>query len=103
MTRRKTDDAHADEYEIGHPSAERARAMNEVGAAIAHQLNGPLTALLLYVGDLSQNSDRFPAADGTGQSLKQSRTMRSVKPNVFALCCYGSATLWKRLCKRKRR
>ena len=71
MTRRKADDARADEFEIGHPSAERARAMNEVGAAIAHQLNGPVTALLLYVGDLSQNSDRFPAADGTGQSLKQ--------------------------------
>ena len=38
---------------------------------MAHELNGPLTALLLYVGDLSQNSDRFPAADGDGQSLKQ--------------------------------
>jgi DNA-binding CsgD family transcriptional regulator len=61
----------ADEYEIGHYSPERARAVSEVGAAIAHELNGPLTALLLYVGDLSQNSDRFPAANGDGQSLKQ--------------------------------
>jgi DNA-binding CsgD family transcriptional regulator len=71
MTYSNTGDALDDEYEIGHPSVERARAASEVGAAIAHQLSGPLTALLLYVGDLSQNSDRFPAADGNGQSLKQ--------------------------------
>ena len=61
----------AEKFEIGHPSVERARAANEVGAAIAHALNGPLTALLLYVADLNQNSDRFPAGDGDGQSLKQ--------------------------------
>jgi DNA-binding CsgD family transcriptional regulator len=61
----------ADEMKIGYPSVERARAVNEVGAAIAHALNGPLTALLLYVTDLNQNSDRFPAEDGDGQSLKQ--------------------------------
>jgi DNA-binding CsgD family transcriptional regulator len=59
------------EWEIGRDASERARAASEVGAAIAHELNGPLTALLLYVGDLSQNSDRFPAADGDGDSLKQ--------------------------------
>jgi DNA-binding CsgD family transcriptional regulator len=45
--------------EIGPPSAERTRAVNEVGAAIAHQLTGPLTALRLYVGELRQNSGRF--------------------------------------------
>jgi DNA-binding CsgD family transcriptional regulator len=61
----------ADQFEIGHPSVERARAANEVGAAMAHALNGPLTALLLYIADLNQNSDRFPAGDGDGQSLKQ--------------------------------
>jgi DNA-binding CsgD family transcriptional regulator len=44
--------------EIGPPSPERTRAVNEVGAAIAHQLTGPLTALRLYVGEL--NSSRFP-------------------------------------------
>jgi len=61
----------ADAWEIGRDSSERARVASEVGAAMAHELSGPLTALLLYVGDLSQNSDRFPAADGDGQSLKQ--------------------------------
>jgi DNA-binding CsgD family transcriptional regulator len=30
-----------------------------VGSAIAHQLNGPLTALRLYIGEIRQNSDRF--------------------------------------------
>jgi DNA-binding NarL/FixJ family response regulator len=46
-------------YEIGPPSPERTRAANEVGSAIAHQLNGPLTALRLYIGEIRQNSDRF--------------------------------------------
>ena len=63
--------AQIDQPEIGNPSLERTRAASEVGAAIAHELSGPLTALLLYVGDLVQNSDRFPVADGDGQSLKQ--------------------------------
>jgi DNA-binding CsgD family transcriptional regulator len=71
MTHGISDAAPADEIKIGYPSIERARAANEVGAAIAHELNGPLTALLLYVADLNQNSDRFPTLDGDGQSLKQ--------------------------------
>ena len=50
---------------------DRASVANEVGAAIAHQLNGPLTALLLYLEDLCQNCDRFPATDGEGSTLKQ--------------------------------
>jgi DNA-binding CsgD family transcriptional regulator len=37
-------------------SLERTRAVNEVGSAIAHQLTGPLTALLLYVGEIRRNS-----------------------------------------------
>ena len=71
MTQGRSRGVQADEFEIGHTSAERARAANEVGAAIVHELNGPLTALLLYVGDLSQNSDRLPSEDGDGPSLKQ--------------------------------
>jgi DNA-binding NarL/FixJ family response regulator len=49
----------AAEPEIRRPSAERTRAANEVGSAIAHQLNGPLTALRLYVGEIRLNSGRF--------------------------------------------
>jgi DNA-binding CsgD family transcriptional regulator len=63
--------AQDDEVEIGHPSAERARAASEIGAAIVHQLSGPLTALLLYVGDLHRNSDRFPTEDDEDPSLRQ--------------------------------
>ena len=63
--------AEAEEFKIGYPSVERARAINEVGAAIAHALNGPLTALLFYVGDLAKNSDQFPDEDDDGTSLKQ--------------------------------
>ena len=37
----------------------RARALDEAGAAIARQLNGPLTALLLYMGELKQHSHQF--------------------------------------------
>src|SRR6202163_1369771 len=49
----------AQELEIGRPSPERTRAANEVGSAIAHQLNGPLTALRLYIGEIRQSSGRF--------------------------------------------
>ena len=48
-----------EELEIGRPSPERTRAANEVGSAIAHQLNGPLTALRLYIGEIRQSSGRF--------------------------------------------
>jgi DNA-binding CsgD family transcriptional regulator len=84
MTRANPNGVRAGEFEIGQTSPERARAANEVGAAIVHQLNGPLTALLLYVGDLSQNSDRFPAANGDGQSLK--RVVESVLRETEHIC-----------------
>jgi DNA-binding CsgD family transcriptional regulator len=71
MTQGITRAVLADEFEIGHTSPERARAANEVGAAIMHELNGPLTALLLYIGDLSQNSDQLPTEGDDGHSLKQ--------------------------------
>jgi DNA-binding CsgD family transcriptional regulator len=49
----------AEQLEIGRPSPERTRAAHEVGSAIVHQLNGPLTALRLYIGEIRQNSGRF--------------------------------------------
>src|ERR1700674_1939880 len=52
-------DQQTEGIEIGPPSSERTRAVNEVGSAIAHQLTGPLTALRLYVGEIRQNSGRF--------------------------------------------
>ena len=53
------------------PGADRMEVANEVGAAIAHQLNGPLTALLLYLEDLCQDGDRMFAATSDGVSWKQ--------------------------------
>jgi DNA-binding CsgD family transcriptional regulator len=52
-------DQQAEGLEIGRPSSERTRAVNEVGSAIAHQLTGPLTALRLYVGEIRQSCNRF--------------------------------------------
>jgi len=37
----------------------RARATDQAGAAIAGQLNGPLTALMLYMGEIKQQSDKL--------------------------------------------
>jgi DNA-binding CsgD family transcriptional regulator len=61
----------AQELEIGRPSPERTRAANEVGSAIAHQLNGPLTALRLYVGEIRQNSGRFRETAEAQDNMRQ--------------------------------
>jgi DNA-binding CsgD family transcriptional regulator len=61
----------AEELEIGRPSPERTRAANEVGSAIAHQLNGPLTALRLYVGEIRQHSGRFRETADAQDSMQQ--------------------------------
>jgi len=43
-------------------SAARPLATGEAVAAIARELNGPLTALLLYMGEIKQHSHRFSQA-----------------------------------------
>jgi DNA-binding CsgD family transcriptional regulator len=45
--------------EIVQLSAARMRAAEEASAAIARQLNGPLTALLLYMNEIKQHSYQF--------------------------------------------
>jgi DNA-binding NarL/FixJ family response regulator len=45
--------------------------MDEAGAEIARQLNGPLTALLLYMGEIKQNSHQFAQAGGNRAYLQQ--------------------------------
>jgi DNA-binding CsgD family transcriptional regulator len=40
-------------------AAARTRVMDPSGVTIARQLNGPLTALLLYMGEIKQHSDRI--------------------------------------------
>jgi DNA-binding CsgD family transcriptional regulator len=60
-----------EELEADRPSLERTRAVNEVGSAIAHQLNGPLTALRLYIGEIRQSSDRFRETAEAQDSMQQ--------------------------------
>jgi len=48
-----------DELDPITASQSRSRAKEEIGYAIARQLNGPLTALLLYMEELKQHSHRL--------------------------------------------
>ncbi len=57
LAERVESDAPLDELETLRHLAARARATDdEAAAAIARQLNGPLTALLLYMGEIKQYS-----------------------------------------------
>ncbi|SHK81315.1 hypothetical protein SAMN05444159_4246 [Bradyrhizobium lablabi] len=60
-----------DDLEIVRLSAARTRAMDEAGAAIARQHNGPLTALLLYMGEIKQHSHQFSQGSGDRAYLQQ--------------------------------
>jgi DNA-binding CsgD family transcriptional regulator len=60
-----------DHHEIVQISAARARATDEAGVAIARQLNGPLTALLLYMNEIRQHSHQFSQAPGNRVYLQQ--------------------------------
>jgi DNA-binding NarL/FixJ family response regulator len=60
-----------DDVEIVRLSAARARAIDEAGVEIARQLTGPMTALLLYMGELKQHSHQFSQAAGNRTYLQQ--------------------------------
>jgi DNA-binding NarL/FixJ family response regulator len=60
-----------DNLDFVHLSAARVRATEEAGAAIARQLNGPLTALLLYMNEIKQQSHQFSQAPGNRVYLQQ--------------------------------
>jgi DNA-binding CsgD family transcriptional regulator len=64
-------DIPAGELDLVRLSAARARGMDEASATIARQLNGPLTALLLYMGEIKQHSDQFARTAGDRDYLKQ--------------------------------
>jgi DNA-binding NarL/FixJ family response regulator len=57
--------------EIAQLSAARARVAEEASAAIVRQLNGPLTALLLYMNEIKQHSHEFSRASGNRLYLQQ--------------------------------
>ena len=52
-------------------SAARARANDEAAATIARELNGPMTALMLYMNELKQQSHQFTQTPGNRIYLQQ--------------------------------
>ncbi len=52
-------------------SAARARATEEAATAIGRELNGPLTALMLYMNELKQQSHQFSQMPGNRAYLQQ--------------------------------
>lgn len=52
-------------------SAVRVRATEEAATAIARELNGPLTALMLYMNELKQQSHQFAQPPGSRAYLQQ--------------------------------
>src|SRR5262245_42339415 len=53
-----------EELDLARLNAARAKAADEMAAAIARELNGPLTALLLYMGEIKHHSDQLAPVSG---------------------------------------
>jgi DNA-binding CsgD family transcriptional regulator len=60
-----------DNSDIVQLSVARARATEDAAVLIARQLNGPLTALLLYMNEIKQHSHQFSQAPGDRIYLQQ--------------------------------
>jgi DNA-binding CsgD family transcriptional regulator len=60
-----------EEPDFARLSAARAKAADEMAAAIARELNGPLTALLLYMGEIKHHSDQLAPVSGDRAYLQQ--------------------------------
>ena len=60
-----------DKFESAQLWVARARAAEEAGAAVARQLNGPLTALLLYMNEIKQHSLQLSQTPGNRIYLQQ--------------------------------
>jgi DNA-binding CsgD family transcriptional regulator len=67
----ETAPSHDDSFEILRLAAAHAQANEEATAAIIRQLNGPLTALLIYVGEIKEHSHLFPEAGGNRAYMRQ--------------------------------
>jgi DNA-binding CsgD family transcriptional regulator len=63
--------ASPEELDVVHLNAACAKAADEMAAAIARELNGPLTALLLYMGEIKHHSDQFVPLSGDRAYLQQ--------------------------------
>jgi len=60
-----------DDSNGARPSAVSHRAIDEAGHSIARELNGPLTALLLYIEEIRQHSRRMSAKAGERDHLQK--------------------------------
>ncbi len=67
-----------DHLEAAVLSTARLRAVEEVGAAMAHQLNEPLTALLLYLHQIKKDSER-PGANSSSILEMTERALRETE------------------------
>lgn len=63
--------APAEEPDFVRLNAARAKAADEMAAAIARELNGPLTALLLYMGEIKHHSDQLAPVSADRAYLQQ--------------------------------
>jgi DNA-binding CsgD family transcriptional regulator len=63
--------APAEELDFVRLNAVRAKAADEMAAAIARELNGPLTALLLYMGEIKHHSDQLVPLSGDRAYLQR--------------------------------
>jgi len=61
----------AEDPQIARLSVVRVHAIDEAGATIARRLNGPLTALLLYMGEIKQHSHQFGQSPGDRDYLQK--------------------------------
>jgi DNA-binding CsgD family transcriptional regulator len=59
------------ELDVVRLNAARAKAADEMAAAIARELNGPLTALLLYMGEIKHHSDQLAPVTGDRAYLQR--------------------------------
>jgi DNA-binding CsgD family transcriptional regulator len=63
--------APTEELDVVRLNAARAKAADEMAAAIARELNGPLTALLLYMGEIKHHSDQLAPVTGDRAYLQR--------------------------------
>jgi DNA-binding NarL/FixJ family response regulator len=63
--------APTEELDFVRLNAARAKAADEMAAAIARELNGPLTALLLYMGEIKHHSDQLTPVTADRAYLQQ--------------------------------
>jgi DNA-binding CsgD family transcriptional regulator len=76
--------AGAVELDIGALGAGRSRAVEDAGSSIVRQLNGPLTALLLYMEELKQHSHRL--SDETGERDHLQKVIESALQQTERVC-----------------